>query len=237
MDIISSLAVVTLAALIHASFQLSVSSLTLLSGHAIGARYSRGSMLRLTTSFVAGSGFITILLLSFIAFIVLHAFGKDIPLLMWAIACGLMLGVGVAIWAFYYRRNKGTSLWVPRGIAMFLTERIKATKSAPEAFSLGLMTVLGELLFIIAPLLVSALVLVELPTQWQLIGIAIYTVISLITLGSVWALIGGGHKVSEIQKWRESNKYFMQFIAGSGLVVLGVFVYVFAILGNSSGGM
>ena len=39
-------------------------------------------------------------------------------------------------------------------------------------------------------------------------------------------LIGGGHKLSRIQKWREDNKRFMQFAAGSALLVLGFYMYV-----------
>jgi hypothetical protein len=62
--------------------------------------------------------------------------------------------------------------------------------------------------------------------MWQLVGIALYTVVSLLSLLTVNALIGSGHKLSRIQKWREDNKRFLQFIAGSGLIVLSVYVYV-----------
>jgi len=237
MDILTSLAVITLAALVHSSFQLSVSVLTLLSGHAIGSSRSRSRLVGLTTSFVAGSAIITVLLLSFLAFVLSQLFGNQPPLLLWSVVCGIMLAVGIAVWIFYYRRQKGTSLWIPRGMAEFLRDRTKVTKSSAEAFSLGMTSVVGELLFVIAPLLASALILTTLPPLWQLLGIAIYAVVSLLTLGSVWVLIGSGHKLSEIQQWRESNKYFLQFAAGSALIVLGIFLYVFMVMANSPGGM
>ncbi|HEY8886752.1 MAG TPA: hypothetical protein VIM31_04630 [Candidatus Microsaccharimonas sp.] len=237
MDIASSLAIVTLAALIHASFQLSVSVLTLLSGHAIGARTSQAHVMRLTFGFVSGAGVMTLLALSFISLILLHLFGHDAPEFVWAIACGLLIGVGVAVWFFYYRREKGTSLWIPRSFARHLSDRSKATKSAAEAFSLGLTSVVSELLFIAAPMIISALVLIGLPAHWQLVGIAIYAVISLLTLFSVWVLIGSGHKLSSIQKWREDNKGFLQFAAGGALAVLGFFVYVCKILSDASGAL
>lgn len=230
MDIASSLAIVTLAALIHASFQLSVSVLTLLSGHAIGTKQSQKKVLRLTFGFVAGVGVMTLLVLSFISLVVLHLFGPDTPPLIWAMTCGLLVGVGLAVWFFYYRRNQGTSLWVPRTFARHLSERSKQTKHSTEAFSLGLTSVISELLFIAAPMIVSALVLVQLPGLWQLIGIAIYAVVSLLTLFSIAILIGSGHKLSSIQKWRESNKHFLQFAAGGALAILGFFVYVCKIL-------
>lgn len=237
MDILSSLLVVSLAALIHASFQLSVSVLTLLSGHAIGAKRSQAAVLRLTTSFVFGAGVMTILLLSFISLVLLHLFGFHTPEYVWAVACGLLVGVGVAIWIFYYRREKGTSLWIPRNIAEYLQDRTKATKHSGEAFGLGLSSVIGELLFIAAPLIISALVLIQLPALWQLVGIGLYAVISLLSLFTVWVLISSGHTLGRIQRWREANKHFLQFAAGSGLLVLGFFVYVNEVVARSMGAM
>jgi hypothetical protein len=111
-------------------------------------------------------------------------------------------------------------------MARFLTERTKATKQASEAFSLGLASIIAELLFIIAPLLVAALVICTLPYGWRPAGMVLYLAISLISLIIVTVLIGGGHKLSHIQRWREDNKRFLQFAAGSGLLVLGIYLYV-----------
>jgi hypothetical protein len=235
MDIASSLAIITLAALVHASFQLSVSVLTLLSGHAIGAKTSHSRLMRLTSGFVVGVGVMTLLTLSFIALVLLHVFGIDTPRFIWAIACVLLIIVGLTVWVFYYRRGKGTSLWIPRSFARHLSNRSKVTKSAAEAFSLGLTSVIGDLLFIAAPMIISALVLVQLPGVWVLIGIAVYTMVSLMTLFSVWVLIGSGHKLSAIQKWREDNKHFLQFAAGGALIALGFFVYVCKIISDTAG--
>lgn len=200
--------------------------LTLLSGHAIGSKTSQAKLLRLTNSFTFGVAVMTMLLLTFTAFVAGQSFGAHVPLLAWAMSCGLLIGLGIAVWTFYYRREKGTSLWLPRGVAHYLSDRTKATKSGAEAFSLGLTSVVGELVFIIAPLLVSALVLVTLPPLWQLAGIALYTLISLLSLLIVNGLIGSGHRLSRIQKWREDNKRFLQFAAGCGLLILGFYVYV-----------
>jgi hypothetical protein len=178
----------------------------------------------------------TILLLAFISLVVLHVFGTNPPQYVWAITCGLLVGIGIAIWAFYYRREKGTSLWIPRTIAEYLQDRTKATKHSGEAFGLGLSSVFGELLFIIAPLLISALALLHLPAAWQLVGIVLYGVISLLSLGIVWAMVGSGHTLARIQKWRETNKHFLQFAAGSGLLILGFFVYVNEVVLQSVGG-
>lgn len=227
MGITSSLIIIALAGLIHASFQLSISMITLLTSHTIGRKRSHRRLLVLTNSFTFGVAVMTILLLCTLALLFNHA-GElfTASLLTWTVACGLLAGVGISVLMFYYRHEYGTTLWVPRGIARFLTGRTKATKQSAEAFSLGLSSVLGELLFIIAPLFIAALVLVGLEPKWQLAGIALYSVVSLSSLLLVTGLVGGGHSVSRIQKWRESNKHFLQFAAGSGLLVLGFYVYV-----------
>lgn len=221
-----SFAIIIFAALIHASFQLSVSMLTLLSGHAIGNKAAHGRLLKLTNGFFFGVAVMTMFLLSFVALVLQQSFGSTVPMVAWAAGCGLLLGLGVAVWAFYYRREEGTSLWLPRGMARYLSERTKATKLTAEAFGLGLSSVIAELIFIIAPVIISALILIQMEPMWQLAGIATYTLVSLLSLAIVNGLIGSGHKLSGIQRWREKNKRFLQFAAGSGLLILGFYVYV-----------
>ncbi|HMS93594.1 MAG TPA: hypothetical protein PKD28_04350 [Candidatus Saccharibacteria bacterium] len=225
-QILTTLGIVALAALIHASFQLGVSVLTLLSGHSLSRKQSQFRVFRLTTSFVAGVATMSLLILSFFALFLGYVTTDDNHVLLWSIISGLLIGVGIAIWVFYYRPGEGTRLWVPRGIAAFLTDRTKATKRSAEAFSLGLATVLGELPFLIAPLAVSAYALIHLPAAWQVTGIALYVIISLSSLVIVWMLVGGGHKLSAIQAWRERHKRFLQFVAAAGLLILGTYTYV-----------
>lgn len=223
---INSFAIIIFAALIHASFQLSVSMLTLLSGHAIGNKAAHTKLLRLTNAFTLGVAIMTLLCVSFIAFILQHSFEPTIPPVAWASSAGLMIGLGIAVWAFYYRRSPGTSLWIPRGMARYLSDRTKSTKSSAEAFSLGLSSVIGELIFIFAPITVSALAMMQLEPVLQIAAVIVYTCISLVSLLVVNGLIGSGHTLSGIQKWRESNKRFLQFAGGSGLLVLGLYIYV-----------
>jgi len=235
MDSISSIAVVAFAALIHASFQLSVSVLTLLGGHSIGSLMSRKKTVRLISGYVMGAGVMTLLTLSFVAFLLLHIFGTDVPLVVWSVACGIAFGVGIAVWLFYYRKGFGTPLWIPRSFARHLTARSKQTSQSVEAFSLGLTSVAAELIFILPTTVLAALILIELPGVWQLIGVLVYSIISLSGLLIVWAFIGSGKSLSRVQKWRETNKRFIQFSAGSALLVLGFFIYVTKVIAEVSG--
>ena len=226
MNIIDSIVIVAVAALIHASFQLSVSMLTLLSSHTIGAKRSHGRLLGLTSAFTLGVFVMTLLIISSVALFVQLMQPLTDSTALWVAACGLLLGLGIAVWVFYYRKEQGTALWLPRGMARYLSDRTKATKQSSEAFGLGISSVFAELLFIFAPMLIAALVLLQLEPFWQLLGIAIYALLSLFPLMLVTGLVGSGHKISHIQRWREQNKSFLQFIGGSGLIVLGFYLYV-----------
>jgi uncharacterized integral membrane protein len=226
MDTLTALTIIALAALMHASFQLSVSMVTLLSSHSIGSKRSGRHTLRLAASFLAGATIMTTLIVSLIAYVASVSYKGYIPSVVWALVCGAMIGLGTAVWTFYYRKQAGTSLWIPRGMARFLSNRTKATSSLAESFSLGLTGVVGELLFILAPSTAAALSLSYLPHRWQLPGLMLYVVIASLGVGVVVVLVGSGHKISQIQRWRENNKRFLQFIAGSGFLVLGAYIYV-----------
>ena len=226
MEPLSSFAIIALAGLVHASFQLSVSMLTLLSGHTIGSRASHMKVVRRTSSFIWGVIVMTLLLLTFAIYCLQTVFGNVVPPLIWSIGCGLVMGLGIAVWAFYYRKTAGTTLWLPRSAAQFLSRRTKATKSSTEAFSLGMTSVIVESIFIVAPLLICAMAVTQLAPFWQAIGIMLYVLLASLPLLLIGALVGSGHKLSRIQQWRESNKRFLQFAGGSGLLILGLYVYV-----------
>lgn len=227
MDYPTIFGIIGLAALIHASFQLSISMVTLLSGHSLGSKTRTKRTLRLAGAFLAGVIVMTMLCVTFLAFVASQIFRYGTPPLAWSVISGISIGLGVAVWAFYYRREKiGTALWIPRAMARFLSDRTKATTLSAESFSLGLVSVIAEGIFIIAPASAAALALNQLPVSLQLAGIALYTIVASAGIVVVIMLIGGGHKLSRIQKWREENKRFLQFAAGSALLVLGFYMYV-----------
>ena len=95
-DTVTSFAIILLAAVIHASFQLSVSVLTLLSGHALGRKSARSRLLKLVYGFIAGAGVITILLLSTIAFVLLSANVDTLPTL-WTLVSAAAIAIGIAV--------------------------------------------------------------------------------------------------------------------------------------------
>lgn len=240
MTLLLAYSIVALSALIHASFQLSVSTFTLMSGHHLGRGRSQKQLVNLISGFLLGVVTMTTLLLCTTA-LVAQTLALNVQFsILWSAACGLAFGVGVAVWIFYYpRKTRGTTLWLPRKTAEYIAERSKKTTNSGEAFGLGLASVFAELVFISAPIFIAAMALISRPPLEQLGGIILYVALSSLTITIVAALVGGGHKISEIQKWRENNKGFLQFIAGSGLLALGFSIYVNEILAivQASGGV
>ena len=227
MTTIEIFAIGLLAAAIHGSFQLSMSVLTIMGGHAFSKKTSMSRVLQLVTSFIFGAVIMVGLLLSTIALLIDKYFRNDIPLIVWAVTCGLTVGIGAAVWVFYYRRKKsGTELWIPRNMAIYLSTRAKATKMPGEAFGLGLSSVISEILFAVGPLVITALLLQSLKPELQIVMIISYSLIVCLPLLIILVLVGSGRSLAKIQRWRETNKGFIQFAAGSGLIILAIYLYV-----------
>lgn len=221
---------VAAAGALHASFQLGVSVLTSLSAHSFGVKRTTNHLLGLGGSYILGT-FTGVLLLE-LALTYLLGLVPEPASMLWAILCGIGAGVGVAVLLFYYRAGRGTMLWLPRSAAEYLMARIKLTKQAIEAFALGLITVVAELPFIIVPILIVAMLFRGHVISTSMLALLGYAVIATLPLLAVLCLIGSGKKLSAIQRWRETNKGFLQFSAGVGLIVVCLYLFSVYCLGN-----
>ena len=178
------------------------------------------------SAFIFGATTMTILLLATVAFLVELALQSGLSHgLLWMITVGLSVTIGIAVWIFYYAKGAGTALWLPRSLATYIADRAKKTKNSGEAFTLGLVSVFAEIMFIFPSLLAASLAILQLAPLLQLSSIIVYTLISIMTLITIWSMVGSGHSLSKIQQWREKNKRFLQFVSGSALIILGIYIY------------
>ena len=216
--------------------------LTLMSGHALGKKTRHMLLLRRMHSFVLGVFLMTLLLATFTVHILTIIINQTVIIerLVASVTTGIAVGLGLATWAFYYRRKQKTGivLWLPRGMARFLAKRSKATKSSAEAFSLGMTSVIAELIFIIGPLLAASLAIISLPSGlFQLSAIMLYVVGSLLPLLGILILVGSGYNIAQIQQWREQSKSFLQFTGGSCLFILAFYLFIDRVMGITSMGI
>lgn len=224
-----SFAIIILSALIHASFHLSVSILTLLSGHTLSRERSHLKLVKLSSALVLGVILSTLMLFCSIAYIFEIFYNYNLSKIISSFIVGISISTAISVWIFYYRRSpktSGTELWIPREFANFLSNRAKKTRHSAEAFSLGISSVLSEIVFIAVPMSAATLTSSILPSAWQFVAVMVYIAIANLPLFIIYCLISGGHSLASIQIWREKNKRFLQFAAGLGLIVLAYMVFV-----------
>lgn len=216
---------------VHICYQLSVSVLTHFSSHSLSRKTSDHRLLALGFSYSLGVIVTTVLVIVTLASLAQLLLGGS--KLLVAVVVGLAPFIGLATVLWYYRQGAGTRLWLPRPVAVYLLERSKETHSSLEASLLGAATVIGELPFLIGPILFITYVISLLaPASW--VGWSLlYSTVAALPLLVATMYTTSGHSVARIQKWREMNKSFLQWTSGIALVLLTVYLTVLQ-LGVSS---
>jgi hypothetical protein len=213
------------AVFVHACFQLAVSVLTLLSSHTIGRRLPNQRLLTLNFWYISGVvTMITLLTLGAMSlqrWALVHV-GESVTLVTYS----LLPLVALLMVLFYYRRGRGTRLWLPRPAASYITDRAKRTKSSIEAFALGTTTAVAELPFAVAPLAIVALAFQGFASdQWLRLALSYALAVS-IPLMFVAIYLSSGHKVSRVQAWREDAKSFLNWTSAASLLLLALYLVV-----------
>lgn len=122
MDMVIPFSEVFLAAVVHASLQLSLGSLLLLY-HASLGKHVKKKAKYLVDSFIVGIGTLVFLILSTVIFLLGGYFEKPLYIEELTIVVGMLVALAILVWFFYYRRGKSTELWLPRSVARFIDRR------------------------------------------------------------------------------------------------------------------
>lgn len=231
------LATISFAALLHASFQLGVSLLLMIGSHSIGAKRAPAKTIRLVLSYVLGVAISTTIIFASFGYAASLLFELITPLYGWIITASACVAIGGSVMLFYFRKSGGTQLWLPRQFADYLGKQAKKATRVEEAFTLGVMSVLIELIFIAGPISVAILSAISLPAWGQAAGLALYVSLACLPLIILALRISNRGKISSLQRWREQNKRFLQYAAGSGLVVLGLYVFITEVVGATLEGI
>lgn len=229
MELIIPFSEVFLAAVIHATLQLSLGALLLLY-HASLGKHVRKKTKNLVDSYIAGIGTLVFLALGAVAFVLDRYFEKPLYVEELIIVVGMLVALAIAMWMFYYRRGKSTELWLPRSVARFIDRRAKATNNNTEAFSLGVLTSLAETPWTIVLLVVAANSLLALPPLYQILALALYTIVSIVPLAVLRLVIRKGQTVVDVQRWRVKHKTFFRILTGIGFATLAFFLFTFEVL-------
>lgn len=229
MDMVIPFAEVFLAALIHASMQLSLGALLLLY-HASLGKHIKKKTRSLVDSYIAGIGTLVFLGLGAVAFVMDRYFEKSLYPEELMIVVGMLAALAIAVWAIYYRRGRSTELWLPRTVARFVDRRAKDTNSNTEAFSLGMLTSLAEMPFTLILIIVASNSILRLEPLEQLVALVLYVIISIIPPIIIRLAIRRGSTVVDIQRWRVKYKTFLRVLTGVGFLVLSIFIFAFEVI-------
>lgn len=232
MSTIVSLGIVLLSGLVTASLQLPLGTLLLLYHASLGKNIPKKTKC-LVSSFIAGVTIMFFLLLSASCFIISAlTFSGQFSVASLIILVSILIALAIIAWFFYYRRKNTTELWLPRKVSSFIDGRAKITKDNSEAFSLGLLVVLAELLFTAPLLALSADAILCIESIFQIFCLVIFTCLSVLPLVILRFSIRNGKNLADIQRWRIKNKNFFRIFSGFGFAILAAFITVFLIIGG-----
>lgn len=221
---------VAIVILVHASLQVGVSVLTLLSGHSLRKKQAHARLVRLNFAYIIGVVTISFLILNLVLQILSAGHTSDISPL-WPIICFSLVIIGIVVMLNYYRRAKGTVLWIPRRQAEYLSSRAKKTKHSFEAAALGGMTVIAELpISLVFYLTIGLLIHILASDSSSLWWALAYSISISLPLIAMVFMVGGGYRISQIQRWREHNKTFLKYTTGIGMIAAAVYILSFYIL-------
>ena len=231
MSIFVSFGVIFLAALIHASLQLDVGGLILLY-HSSQKKHITKTTRILASNFILGAALMILLGLTASAFVILAFFGGELGVVEISLLIGLLFSLAIIIWFAYYRAGRSTELWLPKSVTRFVNSRAETTSSRIEAFSLGMLTCLAEFPFSLILVFLAADSFLKLSSEFQLVAILVYIIISVLPLIICRVFVRKGSTVAEIQRWRVKNKNFLRIFSGILFAVFAVFLTAFKVVGN-----
>ncbi len=236
MSVSVSLGIIFFSALICALFQLSLGTLLLLYHSSLG-RFVKKKTKSLASSFISGVCLMSFLLLASSVFLDFALFGSPLPKFVLCVFVGILVALALIIWFLYFRPGKlkkdSTELWLPKKISRFINSRARITNDNSEAFSLGLLTVLGELPFTFILFLLSGASILELPESLEVLALVVFAVFSVLPLIILRFAIRKGKTVVEVQRFRVRNKFFFKILTGFCFLILAAFIFAFKFFGGS----
>jgi hypothetical protein len=146
------------------------------------------------------------------------------------IFAGLIAAEGIMYLTLYFRRGRGTKLYISRNVAKRYCVKAAAVKSRSDAFMLGQAALLPELIFILPVLIVAILTVGNFgPTPPARAGLLLlFVIISICPLLLLHFCFTSGRNISDLLRFRYRYKSFFRFM----VVVFYFLVAMLMILRN-----
>ncbi|MBQ3297070.1 hypothetical protein IJH01_03045 [Candidatus Saccharibacteria bacterium] len=232
MSVLTSLGILVLSALILVFLQL-VPGIFALFNHYMHGKFSYKKASDLATFFIIGVETAVVLVFLCLNIILCCSptttFIIDSDIFAWLMS-GIFLALAFIILGLYFRKSSGTELFISRRLATSFRARLTQVKSRSDAFVLGLISIVPELIFTLP---VYFLIIITI-MKFNLIGparaglIMLFALIVISPLIIIRILNSTGHNLADYLKFRFKNKPFFRFcltlfyLLIASLIVLGV---------------
>ena len=235
MNVFASIGIVILAMLIMASLQLVPGVFALFHHYSLG-KYSFQKTSRLSLFFILGTEIISAFLFIASFFIASILFLNDLDprnnIVTW-IFVGIFASLTIVSFFFYFRHphSKDTILFLPRRYASALNQRANNVKKPTDAFTLGALSNIYELIFTLPLYIITATEIMYMHTEYfadDLLTI-LYILISAIPLLNMYLSFLLGHNLADIERSRIKDKTFHRFSISLGYITIMILMVFFRI--------
>ncbi|MBQ3353071.1 hypothetical protein IJG89_01855 [Candidatus Saccharibacteria bacterium] len=234
MSVFASVEILILAMLIVSLLQLTPGIFLLFSHFALG-KYSRRKASNLSLFFIFGAEiFIAAVFISL--YYILYALNStpidfNCDLIAW-ISAGVLTAIGTLFPMCYFRKGAGTKLFIPRSFATKISDRALTSKSRSDAFVLGFISGVPELIFTI-PLYIVAILEIMRVGETPIIRGALVLAFVLITITSLMIYhikFSLGYNLAEFERARVRNKNFTRFFLSLLYILTAIIIITFRII-------
>lgn len=236
MSVFISVGIVILAMLIMASLQLVPGIFALFYHYALG-KYSKTKAATLALFFILGSEIIAAFFFIAAIYIADVLFLNDLDprnnILTWIFA-GILIALSIASLLFYFRHphGKDTELFIPRKFAKALDLRANKTKTPSDAFALGALSNIPELIFTLPLYIITATEIIHMHTEYladNLLTI-IYILVPTIPLFILYYSFRFKHNLATVMKTRIRDKAFHRFCLSFSYLTIAILIICFRIV-------
>lgn len=236
MSVFTSLGILILSMLIVASLKL-VPGVFALFYHYASGRYSKKSVDTLSIFFILGVEALPVLLfmaINFILYILPYINVNIFNHIFLYTAIGLLIALSLAFFFFYFRHGRNTNLFIPRKIATNLEQKAYSVKNNSDAFVLGFVSGIPELLFTL-PLFfivfveISDYFIFALPCALFLM-LFIFSII--LPLFLTYNYFNNDNNLANIIKLRIKNKTFFRLFVPILYLIIATLILIFKVIYN-----
>lgn len=231
-----NLTLMIIVGIFTASLGLNLSSVAMMSGHALSQKTALRRLCQLLRGFLIGVVIANLLLLStvilFIAkspFVLNTGIGFVAHHRLWSLA---IVGLTIQALVMLFCKILKTAVvnpWVPEIVRTYLRKRCTKTTSIVEAISLGIISVLANFWLLLLPF---SLLAISLLSRLEIKHVVLFALVSGLPTLMIALAVKQQVKISQIQLFLIKQANFLHFVAFFSLIILGMIIACFKLAGD-----